>query len=97
MAQEGRARQVHQSRIGVRVGESAAFAPSYDLPVAKISRKGTLPLGVSEDTERFSPLKTVLGSIPAAFANREVRFHLPSPYSPLMIVSPGKCRRGKQD
>jgi hypothetical protein len=45
---------------------------SHHVPAAKRAREGTLLGDASEATEKFGPLKFVLGSIPALFANREV-------------------------
>ena len=42
-----------------------AFA--HDVPVAERAR-----MGAQDDTEKFGPLKVVLGAIPALYANHEV-------------------------
>ena len=45
---------------------------------AKRARKGTLLGDPKEASEKFGPLKVVLGTVPAVYANREVRSYLPS-------------------
>ena len=49
----------------------------FRVPAAKRASKGTLLGGTDEAAEKFGPLKAILGSIPALFANREV-----CPYPP---------------
>ena len=49
------------------------FALLHHVPVAERARKGMLLGDPKEATEKFGPLKVVLGTIPAAYANREVR------------------------
>ena len=60
----------------------------YRVPAAKRARSATL-LGVEAATERFGPLKAVLGAIPALYANCEVRLVSPAPSSPLVNAFPG--------
>ena len=48
------------------------FAFIHDVAVAKRARRGTLLGGAQDDTEKFGPLKVVLGAIPALYANHEV-------------------------
>ena len=93
--EEGRSNQ--QRHPGVRVDAMITYIPSYRLPVAKRARKGTLLGGANEAAEKFSPLKVALGSIPAIFANREVRLHPPGRNHPLTQTFLGNCHRGKQD
>ena len=68
----------------------------YRVPVAKRARRATL-LGGEAATERFGPLKVVLGAIPALHANRKVRLVSPAPSSPLMNAFPGSCCHEQQD
>ena len=53
----------------------------YRVPVEKRARRATLPGGEAA-TERFGPLKVVLGAIPALYSNREVRLAYLAPTSP---------------
>ena len=62
----------------------------YRVPAAKRARSATL-LGGEVATERFGPLKVVLGAIPALYANREVRLVSPALSSPLVNAFPGNC------
>ena len=69
---------VEASRGTFKYHHGVAF-PQH-LPVAKITQKDivlggvTIPIGVTEEvTEEFGPLKVVLGSIPAVYANSQVR------------------------
>ena len=55
----------------------------YNVLVTKTARKGTLLGNANEAKEKFGPLKVVLGTIPAVYANREVRSKPPSHNSPL--------------
>jgi hypothetical protein len=74
------------------------LVPSHSrVPAAKRARKNTVFGGANEAAEKFGPLKAILGTIPALFANREVR-----PYSPtwdlsLTNISLGVRSRRKQD
>ena len=61
---------------------STSLALAYRAPVAKRARKDTL-LKDGGSTEKFGPLKVVLGAIPALYANREVRLKLSTKASPL--------------
>ena len=49
------------------------FTLSYLVPAMKRARKGTLLEDAGEARKKFSPLKIILGALPAFFANREVR------------------------
>ena len=71
-----------QKHPGVCVNIIVALALSHHVPVAKRARKGTLLEEEKEATKKFGPLKVVLGTIPAIFANRQVRFQSPSSNSP---------------
>ena len=63
----------------------------YRVPAAKRARSATL-LGGEAVTERFGPLKVVLGAIPALYANREVRLVSPAPSSsPVNAFSGNHC------
>ena len=62
---------------------SAPSVVAYRAQATKIARKGTLLEGVGGNTEKFGPLKVVLGSILALHANREVRLKLSTKASPL--------------
>ena len=79
---EGR-RLSRERRPGVCAHIIMEFTLLYNVPVAKRARKGTLLGDPKEATEKFGPLKVVLGAIPAEYANREVRSYLPSQNSPL--------------
>ena len=68
----------------------------YPVPVAKRARRATL-LGGEAATERFGPLKVVLGAIPALHANREVCLVSRAPSSSLVNAFPGDCCCDKQD
>ena len=68
----------------------------YRAPVEKRARRGTL-LGGEAATERFGPLKVVLGAIPALYSNREVRLVSPAPTSPLVNAFTGNRCCEQQD
>ena len=68
----------------------------YRVPAAKRARSATL-LGGEAATERFGPLKVVLGAIPALYANSEVRLVSPAPSSPLLNAFPGNHYCDQQD
>ena len=68
----------------------------YRVPAAKRARSATL-LGGEAATERFGPLKVVLGAIPALYANREVRLVSSAPSSPLVNEFPGNRCCEQQD
>ena len=68
----------------------------YRVPVAKRARRATM-LGGEASTERFGPLKVVLGAIAALYANREVRLVSPAPSSRLMNAFPGNRCCDQQD
>ena len=86
----------HQQRVPITSGERLSeqmhpevcsdvmtlLTPVHDEPVAKVARRGTLLGGVQDDTEKFGPLKLVLGGIPALYANHEVRLKPCAQYSP---------------
>ena len=55
---------------------STLLALTYRAPVAKETREGTSREGVKSNTEKFGPLKVVLGSILPLYANHEVRLKL---------------------
>ena len=64
----------------------------YRVPVAKRARSAS-----ETATERFGPLKAVLGAILAHYANCEVRFVSPAPGSPLVNAFPGTRYCDQQD
>ena len=70
-----------------------AFA--HDVPVVKRARRGTLLGGVQDDTEKFGPLKVVLGTIVALYANHEVRLKPRAQCFPFTNALPGNrcCRQ----
>ena len=78
-------------RPEVRADIIVKLAPLHDVPVAKRVRTGTLLGDPKEAREKFGPFKVVLGTIPAVYANREVRPYLPPQNHPLT-----KTRCGKQ-
>ena len=67
----GEAERTEASRGMLGCDDVLAFI--HDVPVAKRARRGTLLGGAQDDTEKFGPLKVVLGAIPALYANHEVR------------------------
>ena len=65
--------------------------------VAKRACKGAAPSGATLGaTERFGPIKVIIGTIPAAYANDNVRSEPLVRYSPLMNLSTGIHRCHKQ-
>ena len=50
-----------------------AFAHIHHVQIAETARRNALIGDVREDEEKFGPLKVVLGAIPAAYENHEVR------------------------
>ena len=72
-----------------------AFA--HDVPVVKRARRGTLLGGVQDDTEKFGPLKVVLGTIVALYANHEVCLKPRAQHFPFTNTLPGNCCCGQQD
>ena len=72
-----------------------AFA--HDVPVAERARRGTLLGGAQGDTEKFGPLKVVLGAIPAIYANHEVRLKPCAQHSPFTNTLLGNCCHRQQD
>ena len=52
------------------------------MPAAKETHEHTLLGGAKGDMEKFSPLKAVLGGIPALLADRTVRLQSPAEGSP---------------
>lgn len=69
----------------------------HHVTVMKRAREGILLGGPNEDTERFGPLKAVLGNISALYANRDVCLRSPARYPPLTNTSSGNHHRGEQD
>ena len=63
--------------------------------VAKKTREDTFLVDARIKTEKFGPLKVVLGKIPALFADRTVRLQSPTQSSPLTQIS-GNRRSGEQ-
>ena len=61
----------------VRVDVILAFALFHRVQVTQRDCKGTSLEDVKGATEKFGPLKAVLGAIPAIYANREVRRQQP--------------------
>ena len=53
------------------------FPLFHSVPVAERGHTGTSLEDVKEVTEKFGPLKAVLGAVPAIYANREVRRQQP--------------------
>ena len=51
-----------------------ASAFIHRAPAAKKTHESTLLGGAKGNTEKFGPLKVVLGKIPGLFADRTVRF-----------------------
>jgi hypothetical protein len=87
-----------QSRPGVCADIIVALALFHRVPVEKRAREGSLLGDSREATEKFGPLKVVLGEIPALYAHREVRSHPSSQTSPLIkTLLTGVCHRGEQD
>ena len=71
---------------------STPLALAYRAPAAKRARKGTLLEGAGDNTEKFCPLKVVLGAIPALCANHEVRLKLSVLPSPLTnMLAEDRC------
>ena len=66
------------------LGCDTLLAFAYDLPVAKRARRGA-----QDDTEKFGPLKVVLGAIPALYANHEVRLKPRAQRFPFTNTLPG--------
>ena len=64
----------------------------HDVPVAERARRGA-----QDDTEKFGPLKVVLGAIPALYANDEVRLNPRAQHFPFTNTLPGNCCCGQQD
>ena len=50
-----------------------AFALSNHVQIAEIAHRNSLLWDTKEATEKLGPLKVVLGAIPAAYENNEVR------------------------
>ena len=69
----------------------------HDVPATKRARRVTLLGGAQDDTEKFGPLKVVLGAIPALYANDEVRLKTRAQRLPFTNTLPGNCRCGQQD
>lgn len=67
-----------QRHPGVCTDMIVELALLHHVPVAKRAGRGTLFGDPKEAAEKFGPLKVVLGTIPAVYANHEVRSHLPS-------------------
>ena len=64
----------------------------HDVPVAERARRGTLLGGAQDDTEKFGPLKVVLGTIIALYANHhEVRLKPRAQHFPFTNTLPGNC------
>ena len=59
------------------VSSNFAFPLFHSVPVAERGHTGTSIEDVKEVTEKFGPLKAVLGAIPAIYPNREVRRQQP--------------------
>ena len=78
-----RRRLTRQKRPEVCTNIIVESALLHHTPAAKRARRGTLLGDQKEATEKFGTLKVVLGTVPAVYANREVRSYLPSKYSPL--------------
>ena len=73
------------------------LALAYCVPVAKGYDEGALLEGVRGETEKFGPLKAVLESIPALYANHEVRLKLSAQASPLTNTLPEDHRCEQKD
>ena len=76
---------------------STLLALTYRAPVAKVTREGTSLEGVDGNTEKFGPLKVVLGSIPPLYANHEVRLKISAQASPLTNTLAEDYRCEQQD
>ena len=74
---------------------STPLALAYRAPAAKRARKGSLLEGVGGNTEKFGPLKVVLGGIPPLYANHEVRLKL-SAQAPPSMNTPAEDHRCEQ-
>ena len=69
----------------------------YCAPVANTAREETPKFGgAKSDTERFGPLKVILGGIPVLYANHEVRLN-PHSTSSFTNEFPGNRRCEQQD
>ena len=69
-----------------------ASALIYRALAEKKTHENTLPGGVKSSTEKFGPLKVVLGKIPGLFADRSVRLQSPIQSGPLTESSGNRCR-----
>ena len=78
---------ISQKDRGVRARGIIASAPISQIPGVKRARK---------TAERFDPLKVLLGSIPAACANHQVRYNTTFKNS-LYSCFAGSCRRREED
>ena len=90
----GSAVQKHRK---VRADISTLLALTYRTPVAKGTHEGTSLGGVKSNTEKFGPLKVVLGRIPPLYANHEVRLKLSARASPLTNTLAEGYRYEQQD
>ena len=62
-----------QRRSGVCADLFVAFALTNHVQIAETTYRSSLLRDSNEATEKFGPLKVVLGAIPAAYENHEVR------------------------
>ena len=68
------------------------LALMYHATDTEKTHENALPEGAKSNTEKFGPLKVVLGTIPALFADRTVRLWSLAYSSPLTQFSGIRCR-----